>query len=508
MTSYPISTADAQDEIDDQFGRDGVDDNATHPVELLRDGRGIYGIGIPEGFETIEDAALRCGVDDPWHYSHPSPSALILRPDWFPDTKPGLGYAVLQKIAGGFPGGPFRHAHEEELRWFIHQEALKRAGLWEPRSPDLEWWADKNDKKRQARNRAIYHGLRHQSLRTINWLIGKALEEAADMDAVRAARRFTFRYREDIYRACALSRRAMQLCETFPVLAVAVYGSNLYHPKDVSERKSNAAHLVDRGGRLRDVAAMLNVPMELRRIRPGVAHTMVRDLYEHPELLRLIPDTTARQRIWLRVVDWAIGRVDAEFGAWAARHVPEIPGRTDREVGSFVSDIADWVLAGCLPKAMAREVPGRKFITRPFVPSMSLKTITRLSAEWHDAVANNLDGPNSAFPNPWFPAAKIGNTEIVPITDAAALYREGAAMHHCVGTYAGQVTAGHYCVYSVKRDGERVATMALGRCYGMGGKVSIEQIRGPCNAEPPPAILTAVRRWLRAQPPLPSQGTP
>jgi hypothetical protein len=74
--------------------------------------------------------------------------------------------------------------------------------------------------------------------------------------------------------------------------------------------------------------------------------------------------------------------------------------------------------------------PGYEFITRRFVPSMSLKTAIALSGDWHEAVASNLaDGPNAMFPTPWFPAAKLGNYEILPIEDAATLYREGYEMH-------------------------------------------------------------------------------
>jgi hypothetical protein len=77
------------------------------------------------------------------------PPSLILRPDWFMDTKPHG--AVLQKIVGGFRRGPFMRSSEEKLRQFIHHEALKRAGLpWPP--PDnhqVRWWA--TDEKQQAR---------------------------------------------------------------------------------------------------------------------------------------------------------------------------------------------------------------------------------------------------------------------------------------------------------------------------------------------------------------------
>ena len=128
----------------------------------------------------------------------------------------------MQKIVGGFRHGPFEHTIEERLRQFIHHEALQRAGLpWPPPDHHERWWS--NDKAQQARNRGVYHGLRLLSVGVINRLIGELHEAAADPDAIRAARRFTLRHREDIYRACALSRRALQLVETFPVAALAIY---------------------------------------------------------------------------------------------------------------------------------------------------------------------------------------------------------------------------------------------------------------------------------------------
>jgi hypothetical protein len=173
-----------------------------------------------------EAVVWSCGVEPEPHTFESAPSAVILRPDRLSDTKPHYDFlqkhAVLQKIVGGFRLCPFVRSSEEQLRQFIHHEALKRAGLpWPP--PDslqVRWWA--TDKKQQTHNRGVYHGLRILSLQVINNLIGKALEEAADGAALEAARRFTFEHRERIYRAAALSHRALQLTETFPVLALAI----------------------------------------------------------------------------------------------------------------------------------------------------------------------------------------------------------------------------------------------------------------------------------------------
>jgi hypothetical protein len=37
-------------------------------------------------------------------------------------------------------------------------------------------------------------------------------------------------------------------------------------------------------------------------------------------------------------------------------------------------------------------------------------------------------------------------------------------MHHCVGTYGDQVQRGDLYIYSIRRNGERAATLALGAC--------------------------------------------
>jgi hypothetical protein len=117
-----------------------------------------------------------------------------------------------ERARGGFRRGPFMRSHEEQLRKFVHHEALNRAGLpWPPPHAKMvdggqesRWWSA--DKNQQARNRGIYHGLRLLSLHVVNRLIGAALEEAADREAVKVARRFRFQDRERIYRASSTIR--------------------------------------------------------------------------------------------------------------------------------------------------------------------------------------------------------------------------------------------------------------------------------------------------------------
>jgi hypothetical protein len=174
-----------------------------HPVRLLRDGKGIYGVGVVNG-----------GGDE----GLGQPPEIILRPDRLleAETRP----AALQMIFGGFRHGMFSHMSEELLRRAIHWEMLRHRGLnWPPHH--VRWWSE--DSEQQARNRQIYHGLRLNSLAIINSYIGEALQAAAEPNALALARRFRFRQRYEIYRATAQDRRVLQLTNIFPALGLAIY---------------------------------------------------------------------------------------------------------------------------------------------------------------------------------------------------------------------------------------------------------------------------------------------
>jgi hypothetical protein len=456
-----------------------------HPVQLLSDAKGIYGIGLVSG--AVEE---RLGL----------PPEIILRPDRLLEarTQP----AALQMIFGGFRRNMFRRMMEERLRQAIHREMLCRRGLeWPPGRQG--WWSE--DSKQQSRNRQLYHGLRLSSLSVINRLIGEGLEAAAEPNALTLARRFRFHRRYEIYRATAVSHRTLQLTDVFPALGLAIcdVGSSRGKVSLVQE----AMRLVEGGARLRNIAGLMGVPMAFRRVKPSAAHLAlaVADAFEDPRRIDAhMPESLREMKLWLRCINLAHS-AGPDLVHWTARHATEFGG-SPAEVIGILEDIADWVRAcyrASVPlhirRAIAGDLPfpaGEQFVHRQFNEGMSLFTVTKLSADWHDAVAANMTGPNSEFPEPWCPGGASGGFDIVPITNGAGLYREGRQMHHCVGTYAGSVHLGRCYFFSVRKDGALVATLEL---VQREDRAAIGQLRGPCNAKAPKEVLRAVNSWLRAQ---------
>ena len=453
-------------------------------VQILRDNRGPYGIGVDDGVENPPAKA----------------TPIILRPDRFVGGDFHASPAYQQIMIGG----PFKNMAEGGLRETIHWGMLERAGL-SVQEGCGEWWS--KDKAKQDENRRTFHGLKLCSVKVINRLIREALTAAAPEDAVRVARRYRLRCRQSIYEAAARSRRALQLAETFPVLALAIYGES-HSPPDIEEGRA----MVISGAPLGRIATVMRIPMALRKIKPGAADVglaLVKIFSDTPNLIHsFMPDTTPAMKVWLLAVNRA-SKLGGPFIGWTAKNAMRF-GRTRNEVLAPLSNIEDWVracYAASVPGYVLRALQapsnadvGGQFVTRPFSSDMSLRTVARLSDEWHEAVANNMGetsgsaGP--AFPPPWIKGTKINGYEIVPIESAADLYLEGKKMHHCVGTYAWRVTGGEAFIYSIRGNGQRVATIML---VAENGTPKIGGASGVCNAQAPKDVMTTVRRWLRGQ---------
>ena len=328
-----------------------------------------------------------------------------------------------------------------------------------PLEPQSDWGS--RDKAQKDRNRRKYHGLKAMSFQVINKLIGEALEKAAPPELVRVARRFRMRRRKTIYTAAATSDRALQLAETFPVLALAIYERPFYPPldDDVLQRRNEASFLVDKGAPLKRVAATAGVLMALRAVKPGAADLALECcpiFTERPDLLHAyLPASQKGMKFWLPVLEFA-GKYGPPFAEWAARNALAM-GRDATVVCQLLWDIADWVKASYGVSAPDYDIRfprgnnppqenniGAEYVTRPFTPDMSLKTVVALSEEWHEAVANNIrgDGNYQEFPPPWCDGGTVDGYQIEPVTNNADLYVEGRRMHHCVGTYANDVLKG------------------------------------------------------------------
>ena len=67
-------------------------------------------------------------------------------------------------------------------------------------------------------------------------------------------------------------------------------------------------------------------------------------------------------------------------------------------------------------------------------------------------------------------------------------------MHHCVRTRIPDVAADRSNIISVRKGGERVATVEVRR--GENGRVFLSEYRGRMNATVPRATVNKINRWI------------
>lgn len=445
-------------------------------LEFLEDRKGIYGLTWPDPYHADQD-----------------PHCYILRPDRLEEERhcPAATLHPLPRNAG-----MFRNTVEFMIQRDLAKNMVVRAGL-----VNMEQEAFQEPSVRRR-----YWGLVNRAARISNGLIARLIEEAADPEALRIARRYPPEFRMGIYRMAATEPRLRQLAETFPAAAAIM----AVRP---GERALQARSAVLRGSRLAVVADELGWPLAFRKIPPGAVRYLLgirHELLTRPEIIhRHLPQTLPEIRRWLAALHLALER-DGPFVEWVARNAPAM-GRTMVEVQTLVSDISDWVRASYVSEVLdlpphilkassglswraPREL-GAALVTRRFHPDMSLKTVLQLSDEWHEAIAMaQPEGQDVTFPPPWLPGGEVEGFEVVPITTGADLWMEGRAMRHCVATLKAEVLGGARYIYSLRRDGERVATFEMLR---QGKKAVLGQIRGHCNANVPKEVEAAVRKWLR-----------
>ncbi len=214
-----------------------------------------------------------------------------------------------------------------------------------------------------------------------------------------------------------------------------------------------------------------------------------------------------RLKLWAKAVKTAHYH-GPEFVRWVARHVLEIPGSAD-EVLSLLEDIKKWVRATLrveVPShyfhAIAYDLPDDFFCcpdelygVRPFKSDMSLKTVMKLNAEWHNAVAAVMEG--SDFPAPWLKPGLAGPFSVVPITSDTELYLVGHAVRAWFPGCRSEtnVHQGYAYYYSVLVGDKRLATAELLR---EGEAVELGKLYGFCDAHTFNAIRSALVSWLES----------
>ena len=297
---------------------------------------------------------------------------------------------------------------------------------------------------------------------------------------------------------------AIDYIEQAPVLVLAAsFGKTTHRQYEQNYIAGQFGQKCRRGLKLREMMQEYNVAFQLRALRGAcivpsrvVAVFSISKCYGmHPSALaQSIPDKPGRQIEWLRLIQaWGehMDRRRKPF-SYGLEWIVTRAGEAVDERFVDASDLADFYIAD--PAC--------------FNPKWTFRQAKAACERWHRMLAKRqgeaeffkAHGVGFSEPINYDPLpleVAVGNLRFVALDSGEELFAEGAAMHHCVGTYSRDVIAGRSRIFSARSGERRVATIELrpmSRCW------SVVQVKGPCNSRPLKQTVEAVESFIAVLP--------
>jgi hypothetical protein len=253
---------------------------------------------------------------------------------------------------------------------------------------------------------------------------------------------------------------------------------------------ARALALAIEGVGLANVAAAADVPLWLRRLLPeALACPIIR--LPDGELLRRqianhLPRSPKLTPIWMRAVADVAELAHEAAAVWIARELVREPKvKLDR-----LRLLSLWAWFSCQPGTL-----GHNLIDRPWMPAMRFGSALSAANHWQtrfDLYAHLGCRPVADM---WLQPAQVAGYDFEPLASTSAIAEEAAVMKNCVSIYGYRVAQNRSRLWSVRKGGQRVATLSVARRY-RDPLPNIVELKAVGNTEAPLDVWWAARQWL------------
>jgi hypothetical protein len=117
--------------------------------------------------------------------------------------------------------------------------------------------------------------------------------------------------------------------------------------------------------------------------------------------------------------------------------------------------------------------------------------------DWRMMIALHVNLGREPIADMWLRAGHVAGYDFLPLNSIAAITEEADAMRNCLKTYGYNLAHNRSRLWSVRRDGERIATLRIG-CHHRDPLLNIVELKGAGNIEAPHEVWWAARQWLAA----------
>jgi hypothetical protein len=279
--------------------------------------------------------------------------------------------------------------------------------------------------------------------------------------------------------------RVADLAASFPALLFA-----LAVPRPGLDPTRAIARAIE-GVSLAEVAAAADVPVWLRRLPPEAFWRPIMTLPDGEIFRRRIanhlPCSPRVAPMWLQAVADIAGLAHDAAAVWIAREV----ARERRGVKpNRLRLIGLWAWFSGQPDTL-----GFTMIRTPWTPAMRIGPALDAAQDWRTTVDLHVRLGRERIADVWLQPARVGGYDFVPLTSASDVAEEAASMKNCLRTYGPYLARNRLRLWSVRKDGQRVATLSVASCH-RDPLPNIDELKAAGNAEAPLDVWWAARQWL------------
>ncbi|XUM23145.1 PcfJ domain-containing protein [Bradyrhizobium oligotrophicum S58] len=245
------------------------------------------------------------------------------------------------------------------------------------------------------------------------------------------------------------------------------------------------------GRSLAEAAAAASVPMWLRKLPP---EAFVRPIESLPdgELFRRqianhLPRSPSLMPGWLQLVSQMAALSHEPAAVWIAREFVRAPRPLNLARPHL---LGLWIWFSSQPTTSAYEL-----VEKPWTPGMRLGAALAAACAWRELAKLHLNLGRLAIGDMWLNPGRVGEYEFRPLDEISDITEEGAAMRNCVRSYGDRIAHNRSRLWSVRREGHRVATLEVGVSFD-DPLLNIIQLEGPGNTAVPRELWWIARRWL------------
>ena len=179
-------------------------------------------------------------------------------------------------------------------------------------------------------------------------------------------------------------------------------------------------------------------------------------------LVNHFPHHPAQSKDWFGAIAKSGLWVHEDFAIWCARHYaiappkPRAPAAAPRRNGISLFLLCLWAWYSRQPGTR-----GYNLIVTPWRPDMELGAACTAAYDWRESLELELALGSRRIDDNWLQPASVDGYTFAPLCTAAEIDAESRAMRNCLRTYGDYVAMGDCRLWSVRRDGARIATLEI-----------------------------------------------